>query len=168
MSKATIVVDVAYISAKGAGTVSPRRHLLGRLKYLQYRDDRNVHIKQRDLRDRWQDHGLGKSYRSILRSCERLRSPHVLAWSWVVSPAPDLMALVPEILRRDLLVDLTERIVEAYYTARGADIPEYALVVHDRLTSGRDGQPPRQQLHSHGAPVKGSSYRGDDISTSCE
>jgi hypothetical protein len=60
----------------------------------------------------------------------------VLAWSWVVSPAPDLMALVPEGLRRDLLIDLTERVVEAYYTARGADVPEYAFVVHDRLTSG--------------------------------
>jgi hypothetical protein len=59
------------------------------------------------------------------------------------------MALVPEALRRDLLIDLTERVVEAYYTARGVDIPEHAFVVHDRLTSGEDGQPPRQQLHSH-------------------
>jgi hypothetical protein len=82
-----------------------------------------------DLRERWQDHGLGKSYRSILQSCERLRSPHVLAWSWVVSPSPDLMALVPEALRRDLLIDLTERVVEAYYTARGVDVPGYAFVV---------------------------------------
>jgi hypothetical protein len=79
MSKATIVVDFAYISAKGSRRVSAHRHLLGRLKYLQYRDDRNTHLRQRDLRERWQDHGLGKSYRSILQSCERLRSPHVLA-----------------------------------------------------------------------------------------
>jgi len=145
MNKPTIVVDFAYVSPKGRG----RRHLRGKLKYLQYRDDRETHLKQGELRDRWLDHGLGKSYRGIARSCERLRSPHVLAWTWVVSPAPDLMALIPEDQRRDLLIDLTARIVESYYTARGAEVPEYAAVLHDRLTNGADGQPGVQQLHSH-------------------
>ncbi len=149
MNKATIVADLAYVSTKARGRTSGYQHLRGKLKYLQYRDDRNEHLKQRDLRERWQDRGLGKTYRGILRSCDRLRSQHVLAWTWVISPAPDLMALVPEALRRDLLIDLTERIVESYYAARGLDTPEFAFVLHERTTNAREGQPGLQQLHTH-------------------
>jgi hypothetical protein len=60
------------------------------------------------------------------------------------------MALVPEELRRDLVIDLTERVVEAYYTARGLDVPEYSFVLHDRLTNEQDdGELGLQQLHTH-------------------
>jgi hypothetical protein len=74
----------------------------------------------------------------------------VLAWTWVVSPAPDLMALIPEDKRPQVVCDLTERIVEDYYTARDFDIPEYSYVLHDRLTDEKDdGVEPMQQLHTH-------------------
>ena len=117
---------------------------------LPHRDDRNKHIKQGELVDRWQDHGLGNNYRSILNNCAALSSKHVLAWTWIVSPAPDLMALVPENLRRDLVIDLTERVVESYYTARGLDVPEDSFVLYDRLTNEQDdGEPGVQQLHTH-------------------
>ena len=148
--KPTIVADFAYVSPKGKGKTSGYRHLRSKLKYVQYRDDRNKHIKQGELVDRWQDHGLGNNYRSILNNCAALSSKHVLAWTWIVSPAPDLMALVPEDLRRDLVIDLTERVVESYYTARGLDVPEYSFVLHDRLTNEQDvGEPGAQQLHTH-------------------
>ncbi len=54
------------------------------------------------------------------------------------------MALVPEDQRRDLVMDVTERIVEAYYDARGFQTPPYSYVLHDRLT--KEGE---QQLHTH-------------------
>jgi hypothetical protein len=150
MTKATIVVDFAYVSPKGRGKTSGYRHLRSKLKYVQYRDDRDKHIKQRELADRWQDHGLGNNYRSILNNCTALGSKHVLAWTWIVSPAPDLMALVPEAMRRDLVIDLTERVVESYYTARGLDVPEYSFVLHDRQTNDQDdGEPGLRQLHTH-------------------
>ncbi|MBE7511471.1 MAG: hypothetical protein HS103_01465 [Anaerolineales bacterium] len=148
--KATIVPDFGYVSTKGKGRVSAHKHLRGKLKYFTYRDNRDEHLKPEDREERWQDHGLGKDYRTILNNCDKLSSKHVLAWSWVISPAPDLMALVPEDMRRDLVVDLTERIVESYYTARGAEVPEYAFVLHNRLTTAKDGgEPGLQHLHTH-------------------
>lgn len=148
--KATIVPDFGYVSTEGKGRVSAHKHLRGKLKYFTYRDNRDEHLKPEDRAERWQDHGLGKDYRTILNNCDKLSSKHVLAWSWVISPAPDLMALVPEDLRRDLVADLTERIVESYYTARGADVPEYAFVLHNRLTTAKDDDDPGlQHLHTH-------------------
>jgi len=43
-----------------------------------------------------------------------------------------------------LVMDVTERVVEAYYEARDFQMPPYSYVLHDRLTS--DGE---QQLHTH-------------------
>lgn len=86
--KPSIVAGFAYIAPKGRGKHSGYRHLRARLKYVQYRDDRDTHVKQGALADRWQDRGLGHHYRAILQRCEALRSRHVLAWTWVVSPAP--------------------------------------------------------------------------------
>jgi hypothetical protein len=59
------------------------------------------------------------------------------------------MALVPEDQRPDLVLDLTERIVEEYYTSRGFEVPEYSYVLHDRLTKPEDDSEPLQQLHTH-------------------
>jgi hypothetical protein len=42
------------------------------------------------------------------------------------------------------VMDVTERIVEAYYDMRGYQIPPYSFVLHDRLTKEGD-----QQLHTH-------------------
>ena len=67
----------------------------------------------------------------------------------MISPAPDLMALIPEDQRPELVLDLTERIVEEYYTSRGFEVPEYSYVLHDRLTQPEDGSEPLQQLHTH-------------------
>ena len=114
------------------------------LTLLSYREDHNTKASPDKLRDRWQDRGLGAHYREIDANCNRLKSQHVLAWTWVISPAPDLMMLVPEDQRRTLVMDVTERIVEAYYDARGFQIPLYSYVLHDRQT--KEGE---QQLHTH-------------------
>lgn len=150
MSKAIIVVDFAYKGPKRKGRGTGHKGLRSTLKYLQYRDNRTDHLAQTEEDERWRDLGMGKHYREIFEHCDHLQSQHVLAWTWVVSPAPDLMALIPEDQRPQVVCDLTERIVEDYYTERGFDLPEYSYVLHDRLTESKeDGDEPMQQLHTH-------------------
>lgn len=150
MSKAIIVVDFAYKGPKRKGRGTGHKGLRSTLKYLQYRDNRTEHLAQVQDDERWRDLGMGTHYREIFENCDHLQSKHVLAWTWVVSPAPDLMALVPEEKRAQLVCDLTERIVEDYYTERGFDLPEYSYVLHDRLTTPKeDGEAPVQHLHTH-------------------
>ena len=59
------------------------------------------------------------------------------------------MALVPENQRRELLYDLTERVVEDYYTERGFDVPEYSYLMHTAKTKPKDGEPAQEHLHTH-------------------
>src|SRR5450432_2006694 len=139
--------DFRYISTsqtKGKGGIS---HLRGKLRYFQYRNDKTDHVahqRGKPRPERWRDMGLGSNYGEILKACQELQSKDVLAWTWVVSPAPDLMALVPDAQRRDLVRNLTESIVTQYYEARELDVPAYSYVLHDRDT--KEGE---QQLHTH-------------------
>jgi hypothetical protein len=144
MSKPIIIPDLKYKSSKRTGRGTGHQGLRATLKYVEFREDRDTKASQDKLRDRWQDRGLGKHYREIFTNCDHLQSQYVLAWTWVISPAPDLMGLVPEAKRRDLVMDVTERVVESYYEARGFQIPPYSYVTHDRLT--KEGE---QQLHTH-------------------
>lgn len=176
MSKAIIVVDFAYKGPKRKGRGTGHKGLRSTLKYLQYRDNRTEHLAQVQDDERWRDLGMGTHYREIFENCDHLQSKHVLAWTWVVSPAPDLMALVPEEKRVQLVCDLTERVVEDYYTERGFDLPEYSYVLHDRLTTPKeDGEEPVQHLHTHVVlpgtapsvaerlPVYNNKERGHDV-----
>lgn len=149
MSKAIIVTDFAYKGPKRKGRGTGPQALRATLKYLQFRDTKNNHLAQDRNYERWQDRGLGVHYGEIFQHCDDLQSKHVLAWTWVISPAPDLMLLVPEDQRRDLVCDLTERIVHDYYTERGFDLPEFSYVVHSRLTQAEDDEDPMEQLHTH-------------------
>lgn len=174
MSKATVVVDFAYKGPKRKGRGTGHKGLRNTLKYFQYRDNRTDHLLQTD-EERWRDFGMGTHYREIFEQCDQLKSKHVLAWTWVVSPAPDLMALVPESKRPQLVCDLTERVVEDYYLERGFDIPEYSYVLHDRLTDSEEGDLPMQHLHTHVVlpgtapslaerePVYNNKERGHDV-----
>ncbi len=145
MSKAIIVVDFAYKGTQRKGHGTGRKGLSSTLKYLQYRDKvQNLLAENRDY-ERWQDRGMGIHWRDILKNSDDLQSKHVLAWTWIVSPAPDLMALVPENQRRDFVCDLTEKVVEDYYIERGFTVPEYSYILHDRQTD-EEGV---QQLHTH-------------------
>lgn len=145
MSKAIIVVDFAYKGPKRKGHGTGRKGLSSILKYLQYRDKVQNKLAQNRDYECWQDCGMGLHWRDILKHSDALQSRHVLAWTWVVSPAPDLMALVPKDQRRELVCDLTERVVEDYYLERGFAIPEYSYILHDRQTDDKG----KQQLHMH-------------------
>ena len=140
MSKATIVVDFAYKSSKRTGRGTGPQALRATLKYLQYRDKLNNQLAKSHDYERWNDRGLGVHQAEIMKNCERLQSKHVLAWTWVISPDPELMALIPESRRRDLLCNLTESVVEDYYTERGFDIPEYSYVLHQRMTKSEENR----------------------------
>ena len=176
MSKAIIVVDFAYKSPNRKGRGTGHKGLRSTLKYLQYRDNRTEHLTQSDENERWRDLGMGKHYREVFENCDHLQSKHVLAWTWVVSPAPDLMTLVPEEERAQLVCDLTERVVEDYYIERGFNLPEYSYVLHDRLTDTKEeGEEPMQHLHTHVVlagtapsiaerlPVYNNKERGHDV-----
>lgn len=149
MSKAIIVVDFAYKGPQRNGRGTGHQGLKATLKYLQFRDRRNNHLAQSRDYERWQDRGMGVSYGEIFKNCDTLKSKHVLAWTWVISPAPDLMELVPQSQRRELLNELTERVVEDYYTERGFEVPEYSYLMHSAKTKPKDGEPPQDHLHTH-------------------
>jgi hypothetical protein len=149
LSKAIIVVDFAYKGTKRKGHGTGRKGLSSTLKYLQYRDKVQNQLAENHDYERWQDRGMGQHWRDIIKNSDSLQSKHVLAWTWVISPAPDLMALIPEDQRRNLVCDLTEHIVEDYYLERGFTIPEYSFILHDRETASEDGDDPMQQLHTH-------------------
>lgn len=149
MSKPIIIADLAYKGPNRRGRGTGRQGLRATLKYLQYRDKKNNHLAQSHDYERWQDRGMGLSHGEIFHHCDTLQSKHVLAWTWVISPAPDLMELVPVGERHKLLYDLTERVVEDYYTERGFDVPEYSYLMHSARTKGKDGEAPQEHLHTH-------------------
>jgi hypothetical protein len=146
--KAIVVTDFAYKGPARKGRGTGHKGLHATLRYLQYRDNATDHIRQDGTVERWVDRGLGQHYREIFDNCDTLQSKHVLAWTWVISPAPDVMALVPEGERGEWVRDLTERIVEDYYAARGLETPEYSYVLHDRQGENAEGEP-MQHLHTH-------------------
>jgi len=136
--KTHIISNIAY--------VKQYKEMLGKLKYFTFRDDRNDYISRsaRKARRRWVDCGMGEDYPTIFNTCQALQSKDVLAWTYVISPDPTIMELVPERKRRALLEQVTESVVEEYYEARDENRPRYSYVIHDREASTN-----KQQLHSH-------------------
>lgn len=163
MSKAIVVVDFAYKGPQRKGRGTGPQGLKATLKYLQFRDQRNNHLAQSRTYERWQDRGLGLHHRAIYQRCTALQSKHVLAWTWVISPAPDLMALVPAEERRALLHDLTERVVEDYYTERGFDVPEYSYLLHSATTRPTADEPAQEHLHTHVILPGTAPYNADRL-----
>jgi hypothetical protein len=113
-----------------------RRSFTQNLKYLTYRDDKNgQHIEQElNKFNRWQDRGLGQTWRQIQSACETYQSRHVLSWNLVISPSPELFSIIDKDSRHQLMADLTDSIIEAYFEARDLSVPEYAFVIHEATT----------------------------------
>lgn len=138
-----VITNIKYKSIKRRGRGSGARGLDATLKYLEFREDRDTRVT-RGGAARWVDRGLGPHYRAIFQECSALKSQHVLAWTWVISPEPDLLARLPVPLRRPFIRELTEAVVEHYYAVRGGYTVPYSYVVHDART--RDGRP---HTHTH-------------------
>jgi len=121
----------------------------GLLKYLTYRDSRNDYVRSASGTDRWVDHGLGKSVHEIAQTCDKIHSEHVLMFTLVINPNPDLMEMVPAPQREQFIRQLTERTVQSFFDARGIDTGvEYSYVVHHRQTDDEQ-VPGRANPHAH-------------------
>ncbi len=128
-----IIPNWAYQKPSKGG----HRGLKKLLKYVSYRED--------PQHERWTDCGLGGTWRSVYDNCVDLKGPYILAHNMVISPSPDLMALIPEAMRHEVVREVTESIIERWHIERGLDIPEYSYVLHSRDTNDT-GQ---EQLHTH-------------------
>lgn len=106
------------------------KQLLG---YLTYRDSRDQGVKRVAGQERWVDHGMGGSVGEIARRCDDLRSQHVLTFSLVINPNPQLVAMIPHDQREQFVRELTERTIDGFFEARGLDAGcEYSYVCHHR------------------------------------
>lgn len=130
----------------GASEARQARNLLG---YLTYRESRDEGVKLVAGMDRWADHGMGGSVGEIVRHCGDLRSEHVLMFSLVINPNPQLMAMVAPGQREQFLRELTRTTVDGFFEARGIDSgAEFSYVIHHR--SSEDPQAPgMHNPHSH-------------------
>jgi hypothetical protein len=119
------------------------------LRYLTYRESRYETARYVAGQERWVDHGMGRSVKAIADRCDDLKSEHVLVFSLVINPAPDLIALVPSERREAFVRELTEGVVEGSFGERGLDTGvEYSYCLHHRATD--DPQAPGQHNpHTH-------------------
>jgi hypothetical protein len=139
MPKPTIIPNWKYQKPSKGG----HRGLKKLLKYASHRE--NPDHFPLDSDDRWTDCGLGSGWRDVYENAVKRAGPYVLAYHMVISPAPDLMAYVPEHLRHAFVREVTERTIESWHEARGLNQPEYSYVLHDRDTDDEG----MQMLHTH-------------------
>lgn len=115
------------------------------VKYLQFRDTRTRKAKSTRGEDRWHNRGLGQNYSQIYKNVLEQGGDKAAIWTWLISPNPDLVALIEDpAQRRQFLITVTDEVVEEYYQTRGFQTPSYSFAVHDKDT--KTGQ---QQLHAH-------------------
>ncbi len=119
------------------------------LRYLTYRESRDEKARHVTGRERWVDRGMGSSVAEIAQHCDDLKSEHVLTFSLVCNPNPDLMAMVALEDREMFVRELTESMVNDFFDERGLDTGiEYSYVLHHRLTD--DPQAPGlHDPHTH-------------------
>jgi hypothetical protein len=119
------------------------------LRYLTYRESRDEKARHVAGRERWVDYGMGGSMGEIAQRCDDLKSEHVLTFSLVCNPNPDLIAMVAPEDRERFVRVLTENAVNGFFDERGLDTGvEYSYVIHHRLTD--DPQAPGlHDPHTH-------------------
>jgi hypothetical protein len=140
MPKPLVIPKWHYFKpSKGA-----HRGLKRYLKYVAFRE--NPEHFELEEHQKWTDCGLGNNWREVYVNLAELKGPYVLAHNMLISPAPDLMALVPDDLKYEVVREVTERTIETWHTERGLATPEWAYVLHDRDTSDEYGL---SQVHAH-------------------
>jgi hypothetical protein len=119
------------------------------LRYLTYRESRDERARHVGGRERWIDHGMGGSVGEIAQRCDDLKSEHVLTFSLVCNPNPDLIAMVTPEKREQFVRELTESMVNRFFDERGLDTGiEFSYVMHHRQTD--DPQSPGlHDPHTH-------------------
>ena len=119
------------------------------LRYLTYRESRDEAARRGAGRERWVDHGMGGSVAELVQRCDDLKSEHVLTFSLVCNPNPDLIAMVAPEDREQFVRELTESMVNGFFDERGLDTGiEYSYVLHHRLTDNPQA-PGQHDPHTH-------------------
>ncbi len=139
-------------------TQNESRRMKNLLKYLTYRDSRDDYVPQVSGKERWIDHGMGKSVAQIAKHCDNYQSEHVLLFSLVINPNPDLIEMVPYERREQFVQLLTEFTVQDFFDARGIDTGvEWSMVIHHRQTDDTGKHDP----HAH-VVLPGTYYNADE------
>lgn len=142
-------------------TSNEQKRMRNLLKYLTYRDSRDKYVPQVAGVERWVDHGMGNTIHDIAQRCDGYQSDHVLLFSLVMNPNPDLVNLIPHDQREQFVRQLTEKTVEDFFDARGIDTGvEYSFVTHHRQTDGEE-QPGQHNPHTH-IVLPGTYYDADE------
>lgn len=137
--KPSIILNWSYTKPSKGG----HKGLKKLLKYVSYRENPSHQLLE--AHERWTDCGLGNHWKDVYRKLTELKGPYILAHHLVISPDPDLMALIPAEIRQEVVREVTERTIEQWHTERGLNIPEYAYCLHDRATN----EAGKSQLHTH-------------------
>src|SRR5687768_14737192 len=106
MTKPLIIPNWKYMKP----SKDAHRGLKRLLKYVSHRENPE-HFALPDY-ERWTDCGLGDSWKSVYERLVELKGPYVLVHHMVISPAPDLMELVPDDLKHEVVREVTERTIE--------------------------------------------------------
>jgi hypothetical protein len=134
------------------------KNLLG---YLTYRESATEKARHAGGWDRWMDRGMGGSVAEIADRCDAYQSEHVLLFSLVMNPNPDLIRMVPHDEREAFVRQLTERTVEGFFDTRGIDTGvDWSAVLHHRKTDG-DEAPGQHNPHTH-VVLPGTYYDADE------
>jgi hypothetical protein len=139
------VANVQYKKPSAAGAKQSKNLL----RYLTYRESRDEAARHVAGHERWVDHGMGGTVAEIAQRCDDLKSEHVLTFSLVCNPNPDLIAMVALEEREQFVCELTESMVNSFFDERGLDTgAEFSYVMHHRLTD--DPQAPGlHDPHTH-------------------
>lgn len=142
-------------------TQNEARRMKNLLKYLTYRDSLDDYVPQVSGVERWVDRGMGHTVKQIADRCDGYQSEHVLLFSLICNPNPDLIRMVPHEQREVFVRQLTERTVEDFFEARGIDTGvEYSYVTHHRDTDGKEA-PGQHNPHTH-VVLPGTYYDADE------
>ena len=142
-------------------TANESKRMGNLLKYLTYRESRTEKARHAGGRERWLDRGMGGSVAEIAERCDAYQSEHVLMFSLVINPQPDLIRMVPPEKREQFVKQLTERTMNDFFDARGIDTGvEWSAVLHHRQTDG-DEAPGQHNPHTH-IVLPGTYYDADE------
>lgn len=142
-------------------TMNEQKRMKNLLKYLTYRDSRDDYVPQVSGIERWVNRGMGGSATEVADRCDAYQSDHVLVFSLVANPNPDLIGMVAPEDRERFVQRLTENVVEDFFDARGIDTGvEFSYVYHTRFTDDKEA-PGRHDPHTH-IVLPGTYYHADE------
>jgi hypothetical protein len=142
-------------------TRNEQKRMKNLLKYLTYRDSRDKYVPQVTGMERWVNRGMGKFASEVADRCDAYQSEHVLLFSLVANPNPDLIQMVSPEDREQFVRRLTENVVEDFFEARGIDTGvEFSYVYHSRFTDDKEA-PGRHDPHTH-IVLPGTYYHADE------